>query len=109
MTTKDKAATQGRLPPYIAFKTFLTAIETLQHALPPVLDRSVWHTFSGSLQSHTLGAFKYLELIDDDKRLIKSIISIYKNFGIDLEYNKTISRIKTFWKFWGIKRDFKVA
>lgn len=57
---------QGRAPVYIPFKTFLTAIETLEPGLPPTLDRSVWPTFSGGLQSQTLGAFKFLGLIKED-------------------------------------------
>ncbi len=56
---------QERKPSYIAFKTFLTAIETLEQGLPPAIDRSVWPTFSGGLQSHTLNAFKFLGLIDE--------------------------------------------
>jgi len=57
---------QVRAPVYIPFKTFLTAIETLEPGIPPILDRSVFPTFSGGLQSQVLGAFKFLGLIKDD-------------------------------------------
>ena len=57
---------QVRAPVYIPFKTFFTAIETLEPGIPPILDRSVFPTFSGGLQSQTLGAFKFLGLIKDD-------------------------------------------
>ena len=66
MNTDVVNTTTGeRKPSYIAFKTFLTAVETLEQGLPPVIDRSVWPTFSGGLQSHTLNAFKYLGLVDE--------------------------------------------
>ena len=62
MPTTD---TTDRKPAYIAFKTFLTAIETFEQGMPPTIERSVWHTFSGGLQSHTLNAFKFLGLVDE--------------------------------------------
>jgi len=55
----------ARAPVYIPFKTFLTAVETFEQGLPPTLDRSVWPSFSGGTQSQTLGAFKFLGLIDE--------------------------------------------
>lgn len=56
---------RGRAPVYIPFKTFLTAVETLEQGLPQTLDRSVWPSFAGGTQSQTLGAFKFLGLIDE--------------------------------------------
>ena len=52
--------------PYIPFKTFLTAVEVLEQGLPDDIDRSVWPTFSYGTQTHTVSAFKFLQLIDDD-------------------------------------------
>ncbi len=70
MTTEsENAPTVDRKPSYIAFKTFLTAVETFEQGLPPMLDRSVWPTFSGGLQSHTLNAFKFLGLIDENGKV----------------------------------------
>ena len=57
---------QGRAPVYIPFKTFFNAVETLEQGMPPTLDRSVWPSFSGGVQSQTLGAFKFLGLIKED-------------------------------------------
>lgn len=59
-TTQEK-----RKPVYIAFKTFLSALDKLEQGVPPVIDRYVWSTFSGSLQAQTLSAFKFLGLIDE--------------------------------------------
>lgn len=60
---------QARAPVYIPFKTFFTAIQVLREGLPAVLDRSVWPSFAGGLQSQTLGAFKFLELIDESGKV----------------------------------------
>lgn len=59
----------GRAPVYIPFKTFLTAIEALGQGLPPTLDRSVWPSFSGGAQSQTLGAFKFLGLVNEQGKV----------------------------------------
>lgn len=60
--TKDKKPT----PAYVPFRTFLNALDTLQHGVPSIIDRTVWPTFSGLYQSQTLGAFRFLGLIDAD-------------------------------------------
>jgi len=66
VTITSNKEEQGRAPVYIPFKTFITAIDTLKPGIPPSLDRTVWPTFSGGLQSQTLGAFKFLGLIGED-------------------------------------------
>lgn len=60
--TKDKKP----IPAYVPFRTFLNALDTLQHGVPSIIDRTVWPTFSGLYQSQTLGAFRFLGLIDAD-------------------------------------------
>lgn len=62
-----------RAPVYIPFKTFLTAVETLGQGLPLKLDRSVWPSFSGGTQSQTLGAFKFLGLINEQGKVEESL------------------------------------
>jgi hypothetical protein len=50
---------------YVPFKTFLSSLELLEQGLPPhVIDRSVFPSFSGIVQSQLLGAFRFLGLID---------------------------------------------
>jgi hypothetical protein len=61
----SKSTSQERKPVYIAFKTFLSALDKLEQGVPPKIDRHVWNTFSGSLQSQTFSAFKFLGLIDE--------------------------------------------
>lgn len=65
---------QDRAPVYIPFKTFISAIETLEQGLPPSLDRSAWPSFSGGVQSQTLGAFKFLGLIDETTSQVQPIL-----------------------------------
>lgn len=72
MDNKDKSEL-GRAPVYIPFKTFLTAVETLEQGLPPTLDRSVWPSFAGGTQSQTLGAFKFLGLINEAGKVEESL------------------------------------
>jgi len=51
--------------PYVSFKTFITALDALTQCLPNRLDRSVWPTFSGGIQSQMLSAFRFLRLTDE--------------------------------------------
>ncbi len=53
-------------PAYVPFRTFLSALESLQHGVPNIIDRTVWPTFSGLYQGQTLGAFRFLGLIDGE-------------------------------------------
>jgi|SRR6266850_37833 len=50
---------------YVPFKTFLAAIEAFERHMPTQIDSSVWPTYSGAIRSQLLGAFKFLNLIDD--------------------------------------------
>lgn len=55
-------------PPYVPFKTFLTAIESFERGLPNQIDRSVWPSHSGATQGQLLGAFRFLGLADEKDR-----------------------------------------
>lgn len=59
----EQEAKREGLAPYVAFKTFLTALDTLTQGLPNKIDRSVWPSFSGGVQSQMLSAFRFLKLI----------------------------------------------
>lgn len=52
--------------PYVPFRTFLTALEGLERALPNQLDRSVWPSYSGAIQGQLLGALRFLGLMDEN-------------------------------------------
>jgi hypothetical protein len=51
---------------YAPFKTFLSAIQTLEHGVPDTIDRTVWPSFSGVIQSQILGTLRFLGLIQPD-------------------------------------------
>jgi len=60
----DEQSDKKRTVAYVPFKTFLNAIESLEHGLPNVVDRTVWPSYSGVMQSQVLGAFRFLGLIN---------------------------------------------
>jgi hypothetical protein len=51
--------------PYVPFKTFLAALESLEKGLPGQVDRSLWPSYSGAIQGQLLGALRFLGLIDE--------------------------------------------
>lgn len=51
---------------YVPFKTFLTSLDHLKgHGVPNIIDRSVFPSFSGAVQSQVISALTFLELITD--------------------------------------------
>ncbi len=113
---------QERAPVYIPFKTFLTAVETLEQGLPDPLDRSVWPSWSGGIQSQTLGAFKFLGLIDEKghvqpslhklvdakgeqrKIVLKEIIEEKYKEAVKLgEGNSTFQQLQDFFRQYGVE------
>ncbi len=62
-----KTAAEKRIAAYVPFRTFLTALETLESGgVPKQIDRSIWRSFSGLVQSQILGAFRFLGLVEGD-------------------------------------------
>lgn len=55
----------ARPAPYVAFRTFLTALEGFHTALPNRIDRSLWPSLSGAVQGQLLAAFRFLALVDE--------------------------------------------
>jgi hypothetical protein len=52
---------------YVPYRTFKSAIEMLeQHGLPNRIDRTLWPSFSGVIQSQLISAFRFLGLIKQD-------------------------------------------
>lgn len=62
-----RTSAKKRIAAYVPFKTFLTALDTLESAgVPRQIDRSIWRSFSGLVQSQILGAFRFLGLIEGE-------------------------------------------
>lgn len=61
----DIAATD-KVPVYLSFKTFQSAIQNLRtHGLPAKIDRSTFDSRSGQEQTQIISALKFLGLIDE--------------------------------------------
>jgi hypothetical protein len=53
--------------PYLAFKTFLSALDLLKaHGMPSKIDHTVFPSMSGMAKGQVLSAFKFLNLIDEN-------------------------------------------
>jgi len=62
-------ATERNTPaPYLPFLTFQSALAALEHGIPKMLDRTIWPSQSGLVQSQILMAFRFLGLVDDRDR-----------------------------------------
>jgi hypothetical protein len=62
MSTKTKAQS----PPYLPYKTFSTTLAGWATALPARIDRTLFRSFSGAMQSWLIGTLRYFELIDPE-------------------------------------------
>lgn len=61
-----KEAPAKAVPPYVPFKTFLSALDTLKHGMPNQIDRSVFPSLAGVTQGQVLGTFRFFGLILPD-------------------------------------------
>jgi hypothetical protein len=51
---------------YLPFKTFISAIEALEQGLPRKLDRTIWRSQSGIIQSQIMMALRFFGLLSED-------------------------------------------
>jgi hypothetical protein len=51
--------------PYLPFRTFLSAIEALEHGLPRRLDRTIWRSQAGNIQGQIMMALRFFSLVDE--------------------------------------------
>lgn len=52
--------------PYVPYKTFSNSLTALAATLPPRLDKSMWPSYSGAVQSQLWSAYKFFELVNAD-------------------------------------------
>jgi hypothetical protein len=62
------AKTKATPAPYLPFLTFKGAIEALEQGVPKKIDRTIWRTQSGIVQTQILMALRFLGLVDDEDR-----------------------------------------
>ena len=51
---------------YLSFKTFLGAIEALEHGIPKQIDRTIWRSQSGVIQSQIMMALRFVGFVDEN-------------------------------------------
>src|SRR5579863_8728597 len=64
-TMPVEAIVPTKSAPYLPFRTFQGAYEALERGIPKRLDRTIWPSQSGLVQSQILMAFRFLGLVND--------------------------------------------
>jgi hypothetical protein len=52
--------------PYVPYNTFNNSLTALAGTLPPRLDKSMWPSYSGAIQSQLWSTYKFFELVNTD-------------------------------------------
>jgi hypothetical protein len=55
----------GTSAAYLPFRTFLSAIDSLEHGVPKQIDRTIWRSQSGIVQGQIMIALRFFGLVDD--------------------------------------------
>ncbi|HEY5178112.1 MAG TPA: DUF5343 domain-containing protein [Terriglobales bacterium] len=66
MTSTLAQSAKATPAPYLPFRTFLSSIEALEHGVPKEIDRTIWRSQSGMVQSQILMALRFFNLVDDE-------------------------------------------
>jgi hypothetical protein len=67
-------STTDKVPVYLSFKTFQSAIQNLRtHGLPATIDRSTFDSRSGQEQTQIISALKFMGLIDESNHTQQSL------------------------------------
>jgi hypothetical protein len=61
--------------PYVPYSTFNNAIEGLVGTMPPRLDKSIWPSFSGAIQSQLWSTFKFFQFVNADGTPTSRLVS----------------------------------
>ncbi len=95
---------------YLPFKTFLSAIEALEHGIPTKIDRTIWRTQAYVVQTQIIMALRFLGLLDsednptaklhqlvenkdDRKKVLNNILVDAYRRVIDLDLTKTTTKM----------------
>jgi hypothetical protein len=95
---------------YLPFKTFLSAIEALEHGIPKKIDRTIWRTQAYVVQTQIIMALRFLGLLDnednptpklhqlvenkdDRKRVLHTILEDAYRRLVDLDLTKTTPKM----------------
>jgi hypothetical protein len=64
---------------YVPFNTFNSAIESMEHTLPPRLDKTMWPNYSGAIQSQLWSAFRFFGLVNEDGTPTKTLETLVRD------------------------------
>lgn len=91
-------AIQVRTAPYVAFKSFCSAVQGLRnHGLPATLNRTAWENRSGAEQSQILGALTFLGLINDKGETqdsLKQLVALTENSEAERQFYSSLLRAR---------------
>jgi hypothetical protein len=82
MTTATATFTVNVKPQvaYVPYRTFKSAIEMLeQHGLPNRIDRTLWPSFSGVIQSQLIAALRFFTLINGDGTPTQGLVELVRD------------------------------
>lgn len=69
-------ALKATTPVYVPYSAFVSALDNLRtNGIPGTgkIDKTLWSTQSGSIQTQLIAAFRFLGLIDDNNRVLPSL------------------------------------
>src|ERR1019366_2477007 len=87
---------QVRTAPYVAFKSFCSAVQGLRvHGLPSTLNRTAWESRSGAEQSQILGTLTFLGLINDkgETQPSQAVVRYYRKLRRRTEFLRFVTAV----------------
>jgi hypothetical protein len=64
--TEAAQAAKTPIPPYLAYKTLINFINSLQQGIPSRIDKSIMRSLSGATQGQLLSTLRYFDLIEPE-------------------------------------------
>ena len=74
-----------KVPPYVPYRTLSNFLERMKIGIPLRIDRSVFSSMSGGVQSQLTVALKYLNLISPKRLPEENLTKLVNSEGIDDE------------------------
>ena len=81
MSSGQTLTASKKTPPYVAYKTFISFVDSLKKAVPGRIDRSVMHTMSGGTQSHMMHALRTMDLVTESGITTESLKALVLSEG----------------------------
>jgi hypothetical protein len=82
-STNNRDIVRERIPPYVAYRTFMNFLNAIGPGLPSRIDRSVVSSLSGAVQGQLISALRYFNLIGLDGQLNQSLRALVAAEGLE--------------------------